>query len=121
MSSDNFLTLAELSQFTGSEIWYRHPLATRYVYTEGVRYLADKAAAYWLIDSILLLQSHERALGEEFQVWTLAVRPDQSATLCCSDGTDNEIYSQEIRWTDFPLRAVVLWFSNCTLYLPGAH
>jgi hypothetical protein len=57
----------------------------------------------------------------EFQVWTLRVRKDRSATLTCTDGNDVELYSHPIPWTDFPLDAVTLWFAHGTLYLPSEH
>jgi hypothetical protein len=39
---------AALKQFIGSGIIYQHWLGIRF--TEGVKYLADAAEAYWLID-----------------------------------------------------------------------
>jgi len=112
----------DLAQFTGSGIFYRHALSGGCVYTEGVQYLAEAGAAYWLLDAILCPQPHHPALrAAEFQVWTLIVRADRSATLICTDGDDGELYSHPIPWTDFPLDGVTLWFANRTLYLPGEH
>lgn len=116
------LTLSELAQFTGSEVFYRHPLTAGCVYTEGVQYLAEKASAYWLIDAILCPQRTQENLRKaEFQVWTLTVREDRSAMLVCDDGDDNIVDSHSIPWTDFPLPRVTLWFANNTLYLPSEH
>jgi len=111
-----------LAQFTGSEVFHRHPLSGGCVYTEGVLYLAETGSAYWLIDAILCPQLHVAELRRaEFQVWTLTVRQDRSATLICADGNDAEFYSHPISWTDFPLDSVTLWFANRTLYLPSEH
>ena len=44
------LTTADLSQFTGSENWYRHSLNREILYTEGALYVADAGGAYWLLD-----------------------------------------------------------------------
>lgn len=116
------LRAQDLSQFTGSQIFYRHPLSGGCVFTEGVQYLAEAASAYWLIDAILCPQPHLAVLrNAEFQVWTLRVRSDRSGTLTCTDGNDVELYSHPIPWTDFPLDAVTLWFANRTLYLPSEH
>ncbi|HOY80435.1 MAG TPA: hypothetical protein PLH23_18765 [Hyphomonadaceae bacterium] len=116
------LSAFDLAQFTGSETFYRHPLSGGCVYTEGVQYLAEAGSAYWLIDAILCPQPHVGKLqAAEFQVWTLTVRADHSATLICTDGDDGELYSHPIPWTDFPLASVSLWFSNRTLYLPSEH
>lgn len=118
----NTLTAAELAAFTGSEAFYRHALSFGCVYTEGVQYLAEKASAYWLIDAILCPQKFEARLQlMEFQVWTLTVGEDRSASLLCSDGDDQVICRQHIPWTDFPLTSVTLWFANDTLYLPSEH
>ncbi|MDP3737551.1 MAG: hypothetical protein Q8R02_09185 [Hyphomonadaceae bacterium] len=116
------LTLGDLAQFTGSEVFFRHPLSAGCLYTEGVQYLAERASAYWLIDAILCPQASQANLREaEFQVWTLTVREDRSATLVGSDGDNNRIYNQQIPWTDFALTSVTLWFANNTLYLPSEH
>jgi len=42
---------AALAQFTGTSIWYRHPLFRGFLTTEGVQYLANNAAAHWLVDT----------------------------------------------------------------------
>lgn len=41
-----------LRMFTGTERWYRHNIARRMLYTDGVQYFAEKAGAYWLLDII---------------------------------------------------------------------
>lgn len=116
------LTAQDLSQFTGSQIFYRHPLSGGCVYTEGVQYLAEAGSAYWLIDAILCPQLHHPSLRTaEFQVWTLSARDDRSAILICTDGNGERLYVHPIPWTDFPLVAVTLWFANRTLYLPSEH
>lgn len=122
MSDRPRLTHADLNQFTGSECWYRHPLNRRTTYTDGVRFLAEQAGAYWLIDEILLIQPHAADLGlPAFQFWRLKVLPDQSASLLCHDGDGVIAYAKDIPWTDFPLDVVELWFTNDVLYLPSEH
>lgn len=116
------LSRESLAAFTGSETFYRHPLYRRAVYSEGVRHLADAGGAFWLVDEILLVQPYEPALrAAEFQVWTLTVAANQSATLVCTDGNDTRLYAKDIPWTDFPLSEISLWFANDTLYLPSEH
>jgi hypothetical protein len=58
----------KLGQFIGSETFYRHPLFRKFVYTEGVQYLAEKAGAYWLLEYIFSNQTDEKIKAEEFQV-----------------------------------------------------
>lgn len=45
---------ADLSQFHGTQQWFRHPLNRRLLHTEGVQYFADQAHAHWFIDAIAL-------------------------------------------------------------------
>ncbi len=116
------LNAQTLAQFTGSQEYYRHALSGGCNYTEGVQYLAEAGGAYWLLDAILCPQPHNGALrAAEFQVWTLTVRENRSATLTCTDGDDGRLYVHEIPWTDFPLESISLWFSGKTLYLPSEH
>jgi hypothetical protein len=113
------LTHADLKQFTGSENWYRHGLNRRIAFTDGAKYLADQAGAYWLLDEIALAQPGLRA--HDFQVWVLAVNTDRTATLACEDGNGNTITSKRIEFTDFPLDTVTLWFAGNVIYLPSEH
>jgi hypothetical protein len=116
------LTRADLAMFTGSEQFYRHSINRTVIYTEGARHVADTGGAYWLLDEIALIQPHDaRVAGEEFQVWTLRVHPDRTATLVCEDGNDHVVFSKRIPHTDFPLDAITLWFANGTIYLPSEH
>lgn len=124
MSSATSATLCahDLAQFTGSQTFYRHALSGGCVYSEGVQYLAEMGAAYWLLDAVLCPQPHHAVLrAAAFQVWTLRVREDRSATLICTDGDDQDLYVHVIPWTDFPLDSVTLWFADRTLYLPSEH
>ena len=116
------LTRADLSQFTGSETWYRHGINRNVLFTDGAKYVADQAGAYWLLDEIAIIQPHDkRVAAEEFQVWKLVVRSDSTATLTCEDGNGNMVFSKEIEYTDFPLDEISLWFANNVIYLPSEH
>ena len=116
------LSLAALRQFTGSEHWYRHALVPTVVFTDGAKYVADQAGAYWLLDTIALAQRFEKRIAAEpFQVWTLTVRPDRTATLTCGDGNDNTVYRQELEFTDFPPEGIQLYFTDNTILLPSEY
>ena len=119
MPSTKTLTEADLRQFTGTETWFRHPLNRKVLYTEGVQYVAEKGGAYWLIDEIALIQPYDQKVAAEaFQVWTLTVRADRTATLACDDGNDNVIFVKEIAFTDFPLDTIKIYFTDNTILLP---
>jgi hypothetical protein len=102
--SEHTLTAEALRQFTGTEHWYRHGLIRNVTYTDGAKYVADQAGAYWLLDIIAIAQKFEPKLaGEYFQFWKLTVRENASAVIVCEDGQGHELYRQEISFTDFPL------------------
>jgi hypothetical protein len=52
------LTKADLLEFTGTENWYRHSLNRNVTYTDGVKFMAESAGAYWLIDEVATGQLH---------------------------------------------------------------
>jgi hypothetical protein len=111
-----------MSRFTGSEHWYRFGIVPDITCTDGAKYVADTAGAYWLLDAIAIAQKYvKQVAAEEFQVWKLTVKPDNSATLACEDGNDNVVFSKAIEFTDFPPEGVSLWFENNTIYLPSEH
>jgi hypothetical protein len=119
MTTETF-TQADLHQFTGSEQWYRHGLVRNILFTDGAKYVADKGGAYWLLDEIAFAQKGEpKVAAEEFQVWTLTVRANRTATLLCDDGNNNAVFSKEIAYTDFPLDEVKFYFTDNTILLPS--
>ncbi|TDU69461.1 hypothetical protein EI77_03116 [Prosthecobacter fusiformis] len=88
------LTKAELSQFTGTELWHRHSIARNVLYTDGAKHVAESAGAYWLLDEIAFAQSIRAVTAEGFQLWKLKVSPNHSATLACEDGNSNIVFSR---------------------------
>jgi hypothetical protein len=56
-------------------------------FTDGVKYVADRVGAYWLVDIIAIAQRHTPAVASaRFQRWKLAVEKNDSAILTCEDG-----------------------------------
>lgn len=119
------ITPLDLRQFIGTENYCRHSIARNYLYTDGVQYLAEKAGAYWLVDAIFFHQPDKRISRNEelaaFQCWTLTVADDNSAVLTCDDGNKNTILTQEIPFTDIPLKEISLWLEHKVLLLPSEH
>jgi len=117
------LTTADLSQFTGSENWYRHNLNREILYTDGAQYLAEAGGAYWLLDEIALANRYQRRVkAEEFQVWTLTRdKKGNGATLDCGDGNGHTVYTKRIEYTDFPLDSIKLYCEGGTILLPSEH
>lgn len=113
--------LTQLNQFTGTEHWYKHPLFLGKLYTDGARYVAQNASAYWLIEMIFSLQLKEEIGNQPFQVWTLTVNENGSAVLRAEDGNDSHLYSETLSYTDFPKSGITLWYSEHVLLLPSEY
>jgi hypothetical protein len=131
---------AGLRQFTGTEQWYRH-WTGRILYTDGVKYLADNAEAYWLVDAIASHQLDPKVRGEGFQVWILRTFGDglgsRRAVLTCYSDYDESgmtayqnyekygLVEQRIEFTDFPLAKMRLWVEGGpeqpVILLPSEH
>lgn len=113
---------AELPQFSGTDNWWRH-WTGRITYTDGVKFLAEKAGAFWLID---LVASHQtaRLRQEQFQIWILTVdrkrRPMAVAT-CQADTDKPVLVRQEIGHTDFPLPSIKVYLVDGVLMLPNEY
>lgn len=96
---------ADLAQFTGTEGYYR--LNRRCLITDGAKYLADSAQAYWLLDtaaSYLL----ELGTADWFVLVRLNVK-DYRAELTLEDGNGGVRARQQIPYTDFPADQQVLY------------
>ncbi|MCT7957234.1 DUF6876 family protein [Laspinema palackyanum] len=117
------ITQADLARFRGTDHYYKHGFGG-FNYTDGVKYLADAAQAYWLIDAIASYQPDKRVRGDEmlrhFQIWQLAVQ-DHSAVLTLLRDTDQPVLTQEIEHTDFPLPEVKLFLNEKVLMLPSEY
>ena len=82
--------------------------------TDGVKFLADEAHCYWLLDAIGSYQpelaKHPDGRLQGIQFWRLKVNPDKSAVLTCvADSGEPPAVTQEIEYTDFPLPEVQVW------------
>lgn len=97
--------LNNLPYYTGTTNWFR--LFGDVLYTDGVKYLATAAEAYWLIDAV---GSHLLGHGTDdpFAVASLVVI-GSSAVLTLDDGNGNVWAKQDIPHTDFPLDDVKLY------------
>lgn len=110
-----------IAQCNGFENTYRHWL--RGVYSEGVKYVADQAGAYWLIDAIMSHQTPKVLKAcDGFQHWTLTKNKKGSgAKLVCTDGGVGShprvLVTQKIPFTDFPLQSIEFFYENGVLML----
>ena len=122
MTATASLTEADLRQFIGTEQWHRHSFVRTVLYTDGVKYVAEKGGAYWLLDDIAFAQrKHKRVAAEAFQLWRLRVHPDRTATLTCEDGNGNAVFTKALTFTDFPLAEITLYCTNGVILLPSEY
>lgn len=122
MSTQNkTLTKADLRQFIGTEHWYRHWAVRHITYTDGAKYVADTAGAYWLLDEIAFAQVDKQLAAEGFQLWKLTVRPDRTATLICENGNGKAVFTKQLKYTDFPLDEISFYFTNNVILLPSEY
>ncbi len=112
---------ANLPHFTGTESYtnLRYPwLKSRFLLTDGTKYLAETAGAFWLMDAIASHQASKKVATEPFQVWKLTVNEKQQAILVCTDGNEHILAQQEIPYTSFPLAEITLYAEQSD-YLGG--
>ena len=115
------LDMDVLVQFTGTSHWYRHSLVRDVLYTDGARYVADHAAAYWLLDEIALAQAYDaKVASEPFQVWDLKVTGSE-VELTCEDGNGNRIAAKLIPFTDFPKPGIRFYCCHRVIMLPSEY
>src|SRR5215217_5910683 len=111
----------ELSQFTGTQCYFQHPVL-KYWYTQGLQYLAQTYKCYWLLRDIALHNDlNLQKISECFQVWKLkrADHPDHQFTLVCEDGNYNVLFTTQILCSDFPGDEVTIWLVDEILLLPS--
>lgn len=120
MINDNEL-IHELKHFTGTEHFYKNPLFPLFVYTDGIKYLAEQAGAYWLIDYVFSNQQLTEIKQEPFQVWLINVEENNQATIRVEDGNHQLVKQFTLEFTDFPLREFEVWFTDRTLLLPSEY
>ena len=110
-----------LPHFIGTESYTRLPypwLNTNLLLTDGAKYLAETAGAFWLMDAIAFHQITPAVSCEPFQVWKLTVSESGKSVLSCTDGNQNTLTSMEIEYTDFPLPEITLYAEQSD-YLGG--
>lgn len=112
--------LAQLVEYRGSSQFFYNPHFPQYQYTEGIKFLAEQAEAYWLLDFIFSNQLNPAIRQEVFQVWELKV-VDSKGFFKVGDGNENIVAEFEIPYTDFPLADYTVWFVNTVLLLKSEY
>ncbi len=113
----------DLASFTGTSQWYRHGLERSMLYTDGVRYFAERAGAYWFLD-IVATELFVVQLGAGRLDVTLTVADDRAAIEAkigpaAGCGLDGVIWRKRITFTDCPAGVWRFVFANNVLCLPS--
>jgi len=112
----------ELRNFTGSEQHFFNRMWREFRYTEGVKCVLERCAAYWFLDKIFSNVRYNSVLKqEEFQSWKLVVQPNKTAQITATDGDDNVLFNESLEYTDFPLPEMTFWLESNVLILPSEH
>lgn len=116
----------QLEQFHGSQQLFALPLC-RTRYTEGIRFLAQTANAFWLLtDASVMgksLMSKSRFITIDFKRYTQAEAETHGydAVIAYSDGNGTVFTEQRYHITDFPLEQIRLFFVDNILLLPSEY
>ena len=107
-----------LAEYSGSQQFFRFSaFARNFVVTEGVKFLADEAQCYWLLDVIVSHLPAVIAADEEFAVVTLERDAEGSGAVfqIADDDPANVVYArQEIEFTTFPMPSIKLYLQTDT-------
>lgn len=106
-----------LCHFVGTDYYFSYQFDL--FITEGVKEFADKFSAYWFLD--IIASYHSQLRNEDFQVWTLKVKSNNSAVVICTDGNEKQLIVQEISFTDFNARFATIWVEGNVMLLPSEH
>jgi hypothetical protein len=94
------------------------------VFTDGVRYLAENAESFWLINIIASVRNEPDLRQEQIKLWKLSVNGTRGVVVC-TDGDKGtgtvELYRQEISLTDFPLAEIELLQVDNVVMLPSEY
>ena len=107
-----------LRQFSGTEHWYKMPFS-KATYTDGVKYFAETAGAYWFLD-IVATELAPMQRKEEFIHIILSVANNE-ALIRAGDGNENNFWSRKISFTDCPEGDWHFYLTNNVLLLPGEY
>lgn len=110
-----------LSNYYGTEQWFRHSLNRNMLYTEGVRAFAEHAGggAYWFLD-ICATEVWALTKQEEFLSICLKVGNDK-AVITVEDGNDNVLLTRKVDYTDCPLGEWRFYLTDHVLLLPSEY
>lgn len=111
----------KLSQFNGTEYYYKHPMYPNFRYTDGIKFFAETYKAHWILDFIFSNQLKPKVGKEPFQIWLIKVNEDNSCVITCKEDSDQpNLLRHKIDYTDLP-DSIQLYFIDGVLLLPSEY
>lgn len=105
-----------LIQFTGTEQWWRHT-PFNLVYTDGVKYFAEQAGAFWFLD---IVATEIEPTKLDFAVIKL-VSKDNTGSIVVEDGNGNVTWEKKIEYTDAPEGVWRFFIQDNIILLPSEY
>lgn len=117
MTSDD-LKLS-LQHFIGTETWWRHPINRNLLYTDGVKFFASNAGAYWFLDIVATELAPQQG-QHPFMHITLRVK-DEKANITVDNGDCLILFEKKIGYTDCPEGDWEFYLTDNVLLLPSEY
>lgn len=91
----------------GSEGRYRHVFNRKFIFTEGVKAVADKAGCYWLLDIVAtecapLVMKNWLEHGNSMCLLQFDVETGRAALMLTDQDDAPPLWTRSIDYTDFP-------------------
>ena len=109
-----------LQQFYGTENYFKNPLL-RYQYTDGVKYFAENAGAYWLLQEINFIYVELLKINKAEFIGITVNSNNNKADIIADDGNDNILKQKHIGFTDLPEGEWKFFLINNILLLPSEY
>ncbi len=114
----------DFNAYTGTENYYKHWIPA-FLFTDGVKAVADKLGAYWFIDIIVSYQTKPSIRKEAFQIWQVESKNNKAVVVMKPDSDKPSLVKQYIEYTDLPEGLLTFWLINegstSTIILPSEY
>lgn len=109
-----------LEQYIGTNNHYTSWLM-KYRYTDGVRYFAQEAGAYWLLEEINFIYVDLARKGKAEFLNIIVKCKNRKADILVDDGNGNLLKKKHISRTDLPEGEWQFYLYDNTLLLPSEN
>jgi hypothetical protein len=113
------ITPNDLAQFTGTEQHYFLPMFPAMKYTDGVKYFAERAGAYWFVEFVAM-HYYPMSKREDFMVIEMRVASNM-ARIIVTDGDERQLAAKLIDFTDCPDGVWKFYMEGGVLLVPSEH